>query len=123
MSVALKARVLCCLGWLLIVPTGDLAAESSFITTAEYGKELYNNPRNISCAKCHGTRGTEQIITEYTRNNQTRIFKAPPINNLDFERFKSALNNGKSIMPKYNLTPEEIKAIYYYIASSKETKP
>ena len=27
-----------------------------FITNLEYGKMLYNNPRGISCAKCHGTK-------------------------------------------------------------------
>ncbi|WP_185962980.1 c-type cytochrome [Helicobacter mehlei] len=109
-------------GLFLLVGT-SLATENSFITTAEYGKELYNNPRNISCAKCHGALGTEQVITSYTQDNQQHSIKAPPINNLEFEAFKKALTNGKSIMPKYNLTPDEIKAIYYYLASTRENKP
>ncbi|WP_163533486.1 c-type cytochrome [Helicobacter suis] len=97
--------------------------DDSFITLLEYGKELYHNPRNISCAKCHGELGEEKIITRYTTaNNQERIFKAPPIYNLDFERFSKALFSGKSIMPRYNLTPDEIRAIYYYITSTHSKK-
>ncbi|BDQ29300.1 hypothetical protein NHP190002_04760 [Helicobacter ailurogastricus] len=99
----------------------DKPKEGGFITILEYGKELYNNPRNISCVKCHGWKGQEQIITRYTTAaDQERVFKAPPIYGLSFEQLKDALERGKSIMPRYNLTPDEIKAIYYYLRSTKQ---
>ncbi|MBL0722011.1 MAG: hypothetical protein JJV88_05470 [Sulfurovum sp.] len=31
-----------------------LIGESDFITDLEYGEMLYNNPRGVSCASCHG---------------------------------------------------------------------
>ncbi|WP_121021308.1 c-type cytochrome [Helicobacter vulpis] len=94
--------------------------DNSFITILEYGKELYKNPRDISCVKCHGLLGEAKVITRYTQHNKERVFSAPPIYNLSFERFKNALERGRSIMPKYNLTPDEIKAIYYYITSTRK---
>ncbi len=99
-------------------PNAPKNKENSFITILEYGKELYKNPRDISCVKCHGLLGEEKVITRFIQHHKPRVFKAPPIYNLSFERFKNALERGRSIMPKYNLTPEEIKAIYYYITST-----
>ncbi|WP_199769221.1 c-type cytochrome [Helicobacter cynogastricus] len=96
--------------------------DDSFITILEYGKELYKNPRDISCARCHAPLGEQRIITHYRQHGKERIFKAPPIYNLPFERFKNALERGRSIMPRYNLTLDEIKAIYYYITSVRDNK-
>ncbi|CAM2841568.1 c-type cytochrome [Helicobacter felis] len=111
-----------CLGLLEAQALKVKVKEESFITILEYGKELYKNPRDISCARCHGPLGEEKIITHYTQHGKERIFKAPPIYDLSFERFKNALERGKSIMPRYNLTLDEIKAIYYYITSIRSNK-
>ncbi|WP_231850737.1 hypothetical protein [Helicobacter heilmannii] len=52
------------------------------------------------------------------------MFKAPPINNFaNVTDFTNALDRAKSIMPRYNLTPDEIKAIYYYLRSTKDKQP
>ncbi|PAF52997.1 cytochrome C oxidase subunit III [Helicobacter sp. 13S00482-2] len=93
--------------------------DTSFITTQEYGKKLYENPRNIGCIKCHGKNGESEVIATYKNKNKSKIIKAPKINDMDFEAFKKALSKDKGIMPKYNLTEEEIKAIYLYISSKK----
>ncbi|GMB95942.1 cytochrome c [Helicobacter sp. NHP22-001] len=120
----LKQSVLL-IGVLLVGLFGaDKPKDGSFITILEYGKELYNNPRNISCVKCHGISGQGKVITRYTATNQERIFKAPPINNFaSVVDFANALERAKSIMPRYNLTPDEIKAIYYYLRSTKDKQP
>jgi cytochrome c1 len=94
---------------------------------------LYNNPRGISCAKCHGKRGEGKIITSFKENNKHIVIKTAPFKNLSFEFFKKALFHKLNIkkilkkdknsplkyiiiMPKYNyLTDSEIKAIIYYL--------
>ncbi len=76
---------------------------SDFITLKEYSKMLYENPRGISCKKCHGNDGSEQ--------------------NLSFEEFQNSLNqdkDAKSIMPNYSLTNDEIITLYNYIKQSKK---
>ena len=107
-----------------------------FITNLEYGKMLYNNPRGISCAKCHGNQGEGKIITTYTDSKgEKKTIKTLPFKNLTFEKLKKALfhqikiktvlqNNPNTllkyinIMPKYDyLTDNEIKAILLYLKS------
>ena len=107
-----------------------------FITNLEYGKMLYNNPRGISCAKCHGTKGRGKIITSFINSKDKKeIIKTTPLKNLTFEKLKKALfhkynlklirkKNPNSplkyinIMPKYDyLTDNEIKAILLYLKS------
>lgn len=101
--------------------------EDWFITNYEYGKMLYNNPRGISCAKCHGKKGEGKIITSFINSkNQKVIIKTSPFKDLTFKKLKSALYKEKrffkqkpkffNIMPKYDyLTDNEIKAILLYL--------
>ncbi len=104
------------------------AKENWFITKLEYGKMLYNNPRGISCAKCHGKYAQGKIISKYyiTKKNQKilKIIKAPNIQNVSFEEFKKKLfHKYLSVMPKYDyLTNQEISAIYLYIQSLSRKK-
>jgi len=113
---------------LIIFPLFLIAKENWFITKLEYGKMLYNNPRGISCAKCHGKYAQGKIIAKYykTKNKQKilKIIKAPNIQNISFEDFKKKLFHKKlSIMPKYEyLTNKEISAIYLYIQSITRNK-
>lgn len=98
---------------------------ADFITQKEYAKMLYENPRGISCKNCHGSKGEEQILGYYTHKGQKTAYKVPNIQNLDYERFKNALNNtqdSKSIMPNYSLTDEEIKSLYHYIKQFQGAK-
>jgi cytochrome c1 len=107
-----------------------------FITNYEYGKMLYNNPRGISCAKCHGKKGNGKVVTYFVNSKGTKtVIKTAPIKNITFEKLKKALfhqikikpvlkqNPGSllkyiNIMPKYDyLTDDEIKAILLYLNS------
>ena len=109
-----------------------------FITNLEYGKMLYNNPRGISCAKCHGKKGEGKIITSYINSKGEKIIiKTKPFKNLTFEKLKKALFHEIkvkpilkkdpdsplkfiNIMPKYDyLTDNEIKAILLYLKSKE----
>jgi len=107
-----------------------------FITNLEYGKMLYNNPRGISCAKCHGIKGEGKIITSFiNKKGEKKIIKTLPLKNLTFKKLKKALFHEFNlkqirhkypnspliyidIMPKYDyLTDNEIKAILLYLKS------
>jgi len=113
---------------ILLLPLILLAKNNWFITKLEYGKMLYNNPRGISCAKCHGENAQGKIIAKYyiIKNNKKilKIIKAPNIQNVPFEKFKKKLfHKYLSVMPKYNyLTNQEINAIYLYIQSLSNNK-
>ena len=99
---------------IIFLPLILLSKEDWFITKLEYGKMLYNNPRGISCAKCHGRDATGKIIAKYyIKKKILKIIKAPNIQHVSFEYFKKKLFHKKlSIMPKYNyLTDEEIITI------------
>ncbi len=92
-----------------------------FITPQEYGANLYENPRGIGCVKCHGKDGEETLLASYVHKGKQRHIIVPRINNLAFETFKVALSKDSGVMPKYNLTDEEINAIYLYITSRNKT--
>jgi cytochrome c553 len=113
--------------FLLLMASILFAKNNWFITNLEYGKMLYNNPRGISCAKCHGKKGEGKIVTYYFKNGKKIYIKAPNIQNIDLDTLKSALFHKKDqkkiknpIMPIYNyLTDEEIEAILLYLRSTK----
>jgi mono/diheme cytochrome c family protein len=112
--------------------------EDWFITNLEYGKMLFNNPRGISCAKCHGNKGEGKVITSYVNSKGKKItIKTKPLKKLTFDYLKKVLfhkikikpilkKNPDSpmkyinIMPKYDyLTDSEIKAILQYLKSKE----
>ena len=97
-------------------------SNESFITPQEYGASLYEYPRGIGCIKCHGAIGEETLLATYTHKGKQKTLLVPRINNLELFNFKTALTQDKGIMPKYNLTDEEIQAIYLYISSKNPTR-
>lgn len=100
---------------------GDtIVSEYDFITANEYGKYLYENPRGISCKRCHGEFGEGKMIAKYIKNGKEVELKAPNIVTLSKEKFELALINSKGVMPKYYLTKQEIDAIYAYIKSNTQ---
>lgn len=103
----------------LIAQNIAASKDDSFITTEEYGKRLYENPRNIGCVKCHGKNGEGEVMAHYKSKGKDKVITAPKINNMNFNSFQKAIGKEKGVMPKYNLTNEEIKAIYLYITSKK----
>jgi len=109
---------------LLIIATLLFSKNNWFITNLEYGKMLYNNPRGISCAKCHGKKAEGKIVTYYIKNGKKIYIKAPNIQKVDLSTLKDALFHKKKvknpIMPIYNyLTNDEIEAILLYLRSKK----
>jgi mono/diheme cytochrome c family protein len=100
----------------------SLKAEDSFITKDEYAKMLYNAPRGVSCAKCHGEVGEGKIIAAYVEKGRPKTLETAPIYHLDYARFKKGVNSSKSVMPQYYLTDKEIAALYYYLQSVNRKK-
>ncbi|WP_158654701.1 MULTISPECIES: c-type cytochrome [unclassified Helicobacter] len=92
--------------------------DESFITTEEYGQELYKNPRGIGCIQCHGKKGEGKIIAIYKEKGKQKVLRGPDITKLDFQTFKIKTLQDKSVMPKYHLTGEEIEAIYLFLKQS-----
>ena len=96
-----------------------LFARSSFITPLEYSSSLYKNPRGIGCYHCHGEKGEGKLVATYIHKKQKKSFAGPEINSLSYDDFKKALNEQKSGMPRYYLTKDEIKALYFYLQHMK----
>ncbi|WP_456470404.1 c-type cytochrome [Caminibacter sp.] len=117
----------------LIIPlciTTFSFSQEWFITNYEYGKMLYNNPRGISCAKCHGKKAQGKIIASYKIKKYgkiiTKTIKAPNIQNITYEQLKTKIFPKKkilSIMPQYDyLTTNEVEALYLYLQAQKDKK-
>ena len=99
-----------------------LHSEQSFISTDEYAKMLYKNPRGIGCNKCHGSHGQGAIIYTYMEDGKFTDLSAPAINNLSLEVFYKAFNKKSNLMPEYFLTDKEKAYIYYYITKKRENE-
>ncbi len=119
--------------------------DNSFITKYEYGKMLYENPRGISCNKCHGDDAKGKVIVrfEQTFNKKRYIceIRSSDITNLSYEEFKRFLDPklerpkkefGKdqrcekftygNSMPTYFLTDEELESIHFYLVNKGSGK-
>lgn len=104
----------------------------SFLMEYEYGRMLYNDPRGISCAKCHGQegRGGHKIAKYYDKDANPKILKGLDITGYSLTEIEASLKNRyrdennrlvkHKIMPIYYLTQEEIKAIYTYLQEVKK---
>jgi len=100
---------------LLLIPL-YLFGDGDFITDFEYGGMLYNNPRGISCASCHGEAGEGKKIVEYRdKNGKTIVIEGIDIRSKTLDEISKTVARNHPVMPKYYLTNEEINAIYYYI--------
>lgn len=93
-----------------------LFAGEDFISDFEYGQMLYNNPRGISCAACHGKNGEGKKIVEYRDiHDDTKEIRGSDIRNVTLEEIEAIVARNHPVMPKYYLTHEEVEAIYYFI--------
>ncbi|KIM10662.1 MAG: hypothetical protein KU37_10270 [Sulfuricurvum sp. PC08-66] len=107
---------------LFLLCFGTAFGADSFITKDEYAKLLYENPRGISCAKCHGEKGEGKIIASYKEEGKKRHLETTPIYMLDYARFKKGTQRAKGVMPQYYLTENEIAALYYYLQTINKPK-
>lgn len=100
------------------IDSKTLASSGQFMTEDEYGSYLYQDPRGISCKRCHGEYGKGQHLVSYTNRGKNVDINAPDITQLDFDSFSNALRTTSAVMPKYYLTDSEIRAIYKYITTN-----
>ncbi len=103
----------------LLFLTQLLEAES-FITQEEYARQLYYNPRGISCDQCHGEKGEGRLVARYEHKGVQKAFSGPAINTLKYADFEAALDKRLRGMPRYFLTRNEIKALYFYLQQQKK---
>ena len=92
-----------------------LLAQEDFISHYEYGQMLYENPRGVSCAQCHGDSGEGRTIVEYRDIHGKQALEGSDIRQNTLEEMIKSVNTYHKIMPRYYLTDEEVKAIYDYI--------
>jgi mono/diheme cytochrome c family protein len=98
-----------------ILPFVMLSASEDFISHYEYGEMLYNNPRGVSCAQCHGEDGSGTIIVELKDKHATNTISGSDIRKKSLDVMIESVNRYHEIMPRYYLTDEEIRAIYDFI--------
>jgi mono/diheme cytochrome c family protein len=92
-----------------------LLANEDFISHYEYGEMLYDQPRGVSCAECHGESGEGRIIVEFRDIHGKKILRGPDIRKETLTSMINSVNSYHKIMPRYYLTDEEVKAIYDYL--------
>jgi mono/diheme cytochrome c family protein len=92
-----------------------LSANEDFISHYEYGEMLYEQPRGVSCAECHGESGEGKIIVEFRDIHGKKVLKGPDIRRETLSSMINSVNSYHKIMPRYYLTDEEVKAIYDYL--------
>ena len=98
-----------------------LGASEDFISHYEYGQMLYNNPRGVSCAQCHGDNGEGCIIVSFKDvDGKKKVIKGLDIRQKSLSAMISSADIYHEIMPRYCLTNEEIKAIYDYLQKKNE---
>lgn len=103
--------------------------DESFLSTVEYGRMLYRQPRGISCSQCHGKegKGGQVIAKYYDKKKNPKLLRGVNITGYSLEELKASLKNQyrennrtkrHKIMPIYYLTNEEANAIYNYLQYS-----
>ncbi|MCF6205877.1 MAG: cytochrome c [Sulfurovum sp.] len=100
--------------FLFLIPL-FLVADEDFISHYEYGQMLYNNPRGVSCAQCHGKSGEGKVIVEFRDIHGKQKLKGPDIRLSTLAQMIDSVNSYHPVMPRYYLTDEEVKAIYDYL--------
>ncbi len=101
--------------FILLIAFASASAED-FISKFEYGQMLYNNPRGVSCASCHGETGEGKHIASYkSREGKTIDVVGSDIRSSTLEELRKAVLHGKGLMPRYFLTDEEVETIYSYL--------
>ncbi|CAA6800924.1 MAG: Putative periplasmic protein [uncultured Sulfurovum sp.] len=111
----------------------SVETSESFLSSVEYGKMLYKNPRGISCSQCHGKtgKGGQVIAKFYDKKKNPKLLKGVDITSYSLKDLTASLKNEyrennkrkpHKIMPMYYLTTEEIQAIFDYLQYSNKQK-
>jgi cytochrome c553 len=110
-----------------------IKTQESFLSSVEYGRLLYKNPRGISCSQCHGKegKGGQKIAKYYDKKKNPKLLKGVRITSYSLKDLKASLKNEyrennkrkrHKIMPIYYLTDEETQAIFDYLQYSNKQK-
>ena len=97
-----------------------LWGQEDFISHYEYGEMLYNNPRGVSCAECHGKAGEGKVIVHYQDLHGKEEIKGADIRKSTLKEMIISVNSYHKVMPRYYLTDEEVKAIYDYLQKKNQ---
>lgn len=97
-------------------------SSEDFISHYEYGQMLYNNPRGVSCAQCHGTSGEGKVIVHYQDVHGKEVLKGADIRTKSLQEMIVSVNSYHKVMPRYYLTDEEVKAIYDYLQKKNKVE-
>jgi len=103
-------KILSCLLFPLL-----LTAEEDFISHYEYGQMLYENPRGVSCAQCHGESGEGRLIVAYEDEEGQQRLEGSDIRQDSLKSMIESVKKYHKIMPRYYLTHDEVEAIYDYL--------
>jgi len=87
----------------------------SFISDYEYGEMLYNNPRGVSCAECHGKSGEGKVIVQYQGIHGKDSIRGADIRQKSLVDMIDSVARYHKVMPRYYLTDEEVIAIYDFL--------
>lgn len=105
--------------FLILLPL-FLYSSEDFISDYEYGEMLYNNPRGIGCAECHGDDGAGTTIVEYIDDdNKTKTINSPDLHKESLSSIINSVNRSHEIMPRYYLTRKEVRAIFEYLQEQR----
>lgn len=110
-----------------------IETSESFLSSVEYGRMLYKNPRGISCSQCHGKegKGGQKIAKYYDKKRNPKLLRGVDITSYSLKDLKASLKNQykennkrkpHKIMPMYYLTDEEVQAIFDYLQYSNKQK-
>jgi len=105
---------------LLIILLSLFIYGDDFISDYEYGGMLYENPRGVSCSKCHGKNGKGELIATYKEDGLKKEIKGPDITATTLQDMIKSVTHFHDVMPTYALTNKEIQAIYEYIVAKKK---
>ena len=86
-----------------------------FISHYDYGEMLYDNPRGVSCAQCHGESGEGTVIVTYKDVEGKQVLRGSDIRHDNLKNMIHSVNSYHKVMPRYYLTDEEVEAIYDYL--------
>jgi hypothetical protein len=93
----------------------DSNKTQSFITDYEYGEMLYNAPRGVSCAKCHGGSGEGKVIVHYKDTDKKEDIIGVDIRKYTLNEMIDSVGSYHKVMPRYYLTKKEVKIIYEFL--------
>ena len=95
-------------------------SEESFITDYEYGEMLYNNPRGVSCAECHGESGQGKVIVNYKEDKESKSISGEDIRKKTLVEMIHSVSSYHAVMPRYYLTDKEVETMYEYLQTKNK---